>query len=62
MHNNLVSRLSNAGEAALTAGFLVLWLGIWPVWWLLARRSGRPPGDAGSAAFGETSGYLFRNS
>ena len=27
--------LAAAAEAALTAGFLILWLGIWPVWRIL---------------------------
>jgi hypothetical protein len=37
MRRTIVSALEAAFEAVLTAGFLLLWLSVWP-FWALSRR------------------------
>jgi hypothetical protein len=37
MYRTIVSVLETAFEAVLTAGFLLLWLSVWPFWAVIRR-------------------------
>jgi hypothetical protein len=37
MQRTIVSVLETVFEAVLTAGFLLLWLSVWPIWAVVRR-------------------------